>query len=101
LGAGPIFNHSTEVNNMELERIKGFVQENLIKHKNAGDLRETDDWLANGLVDSIGIIQIVSFVERELNTPIPEEDVTVDNFKSLKDVAKYLEQRKLSRVRPA
>jgi methoxymalonate biosynthesis acyl carrier protein len=86
---------------MELERIKGFVQENLIKNKNGTELRETDDWLANGLVDSIGVIQIVSFVERELNTPIPEEDVTVDNFKSLKDIAKYLEQRKVSRVRPA
>jgi len=86
---------------MELERIKGFVQENLIKNKNGTELRETDDWLANGLVDSIGVIQIVSFVERELNAPIPEEDVTVDNFKSLKDIAKYLEQRKVSRVRPA
>jgi acyl carrier protein len=86
---------------MELERIKGFVQKNVIKNKNGVELRETDDWLANGLVDSIGIIQIVSFVEQELNAAIPEDDVTVDNFKSLKDIAKYLEQRKLTRGRLA
>jgi acyl carrier protein len=85
---------------MKIENVREFVQENLIKNKGVA-LQENDDWLANGLVDSIGIIQIVSFVEREFKTAVPEEDVTVDNFKSLKDVAKYLERRKLSRGQSA
>jgi acyl carrier protein len=81
------------------EGVEQFVSESLIKDKEKKNinLQEVDDWLANGLIDSVGIIQLVSFVERKFNTTVPEEDVTVENFKSLKDVAQYLEKRKTAR----
>lgn len=82
---------------MDIDRIRHYVQHKVITRENTPELKESDDWLANGLVDSIGVVQIVSFVERELNTPVPEEDVTVENFRSLKDVAHYLERRKNTR----
>jgi acyl carrier protein len=81
---------------MSIDRIKAYVQENVVTKGNETPLGEGEgeDWLANGLVDSLGIIKIVSFVEREFKTNVPEEDVTVDNFKSLRDIARYLERRK-------
>jgi acyl carrier protein len=82
---------------MGIDRVKQFVHEHVVADPTC-EVRETDDWLANGLVNSVGIMRIVSFVEREFKTTVPEEDVTVDNFKSLKDIAKYLEQRKLVRA---
>lgn len=82
---------------MEIDRIREYVRENVVKNGRDTPLAEGDDWLANGLVDSLGIIKIVSFVEREFQTNVPEEDVTVDNFKSLKDIAHYLDRRKQAR----
>lgn len=89
-----------ELKDTDVEHLRQFVQENLIKDPKS-TLQDTDDWLANGLVDSVGIIQIVSFVERDFKTRVPEEDVTVDNFKSLKDVANYLERRRQRRGQQA
>jgi len=86
---------------MQSESVKTFVEQHVLKNKNTAELKESDDWLANGLVDSLGIMKIVTFVEEELKTSIPEADVTVDNFKSLKDVAQYLEKRKLERSKSA
>lgn len=80
------------------ESIRQFVAGTLIR-KPGTELKDGDDWLANGLVDSVGIMRLVSFVEREFETSIPEDEITVDNFRSLKDVAHYLERRKVTRGR--
>jgi acyl carrier protein len=80
------------------DSIRQFVAGTLIR-KPGAEIKDGDDWLANGLVDSVGIMRLVSFVEREFDTSIPEDEITVDNFRSLKDVAHYLERRKTTRGR--
>jgi acyl carrier protein len=81
---------------VEIEKLKKFVEEKFAADRKV-EVNEGDNWFSTGLVNSMGVMQIVSFVERELKAEIPEEDVTVDNFKSLKDVANYLERRKARR----
>lgn len=81
------------------ESIRQFVTDTLIRKP--VELKDGDDWLANGLVDSVGIMRLVSFVERKFETDIPEDDITVDNFRSLKDVAHYLARRKATRGQKA
>ena len=77
-----------------VEKLKQFVETNLVEAAHAGRISESENWLSNGMIDSIGVMQLVSFVEKELDSKVPDRDVTMSNFKSLKDVANYLEKRK-------
>lgn len=40
------------------------------------------DLLLTGLVDSLGVVQVVAWMEDELGTPIDPIDVTLDNFQT-------------------
>ena len=52
-----------------------------------------DDLLASGLVDSIGMLQIIQFVEKRFSISIPFEDVTIENFGTVGNMSSYLDNR--------
>jgi acyl carrier protein len=85
-------------NDTTTEALRTFVAERLKSQGKTAEFTDHDDLLANGLIDSLGVVQLVSFVERKFDTVVPDEDVTTDNFQCLKDVAAYLERRKQARA---
>lgn len=50
-----------------------------------------EELLLSGLLDSLGVMALVSFIEETRGTRIPPEDVTLENFTSIKTILAYLE----------
>ena len=69
--------------------LKDYVREELMNGAN-GDLDETENLLAAGIIDSLGILRLVSFVEEKFGIEVPDEDVTIDNFQSIKSMTDYV-----------
>ncbi len=78
------------------EAIKTYIKDEL----QAGDdeIPEDANLLTGGMVDSIGVLKLVSFIEHEFKVEVADEEVTVDNFRSLQDIGNYLERKKLGRA---
>jgi acyl carrier protein len=68
-----------------------YVQKELANGRE-GDIQPDDDLLANGVIDSLGILQLVQFVEQKFSFQIPDEDVVIDNFRSITALTEYLEK---------
>ncbi|HZD11474.1 MAG TPA: acyl carrier protein [Candidatus Binatia bacterium] len=51
----------------------------------------SEDLLSNGILDSLAILQLVSFLEKQFNRSIPVEDIVYENFCSVDAIANYLE----------
>ena len=51
------------------------------------------DLLKTGLIDSLGIMRLVAFLENEFKTTIPAQDLTLENFSSVNTIVSYLESR--------
>jgi acyl carrier protein len=58
-------------------------------------LQPGDDLLTSGLLDSLGVMQLVWFIEREFEIQVPPEDVTIDNFQSVDCIVEYLDARRV------
>jgi acyl carrier protein len=76
------------------EIVKSYIDQELKDGTSEVEVKEEENLLANGIIDSLGVLKLVSFIEHKFNMQIPDEDVTVENFRSLKDIANYLETRK-------
>ena len=72
--------------------LKNFVNEELL----SGDLTvdTEDNLLKNGMVDSIGMVRLVGFIEENYGISVPPEDFTIENFQSIKIITDYLQNRK-------
>lgn len=62
------------------------------------EISDDANLLTGGMVDSLGVLKLVSFIEHEFEVEVADEDVTVDNFRSLKDIGAYLERKKQGRT---
>jgi acyl carrier protein len=56
------------------------------------NIQTSDDLLNAGILDSLGVLQLVAFVEEHFGIQIPDEDVVMENFQSVDALSAYLHQ---------
>jgi acyl carrier protein len=68
-----------------------YIKSEVIRNRNA-HLDENEDLLGAGILDSLGILQLVSFIDETFGIQVPDEDVIYENFHSLKAIVDYLQR---------
>lgn len=72
-----------------INKIIAFIKDE-ISMEVLDDIDVQEDLLGSGILDSMGMMKLIDFIEKELNTVIPEGDMTVENFMSLERIEAYL-----------
>ena len=54
-----------------------------------GALNDDTKLFSGGLIDSLSVIELVSFVESEIGCAIPPAAITLENFDSIDRIARY------------
>ena len=55
-----------------------------------GDIEGATDLLLTGMVDSLGVVLIVEWIERHLGRPIDPTDVVLENFQTVDAMMEFL-----------
>lgn len=71
----------------------GFIQSDLLGGRGPEALGSDDDLLGSGLVDSLGVMRLIGFIEQELGIRVPPGDVTIEHFMTVDHICTYLELR--------
>ena len=78
--------------------VRRFVVANFLLGR--GDaFSDHDSFLEQGIIDSTGILELVSFLEETYAIEITEEELNPDNLDSISKIAEYL-CRKLQSAKP-
>ncbi len=77
------------------QRVRAFLLTNFYVPEDE-PLRDEDSLLERGIVDSTGVLEVVSFLEGELGVEVADEDVVPDNFGSIAALAAYVERKRSS-----
>ncbi len=70
-------------------KIKGFLSKFFRQH----DLRDDEDIFALGFVNSLLALQLVNFLQKEFSITIEDEDLDLDNFRTIKNMTALLERK--------
>lgn len=57
------------------------------------DLQDEQDIFALGIVNSLFAMQLVLFVEKEIGMSLANEDLDIDNFRSIHTIAQLIQQK--------
>lgn len=71
------------------ERIRDFVLRQFPLARKNG-LKPEEQWLQTGLVDSLGILDLVNFLESEFSLHVTDEELLPENFQSLNAVVEFV-----------
>lgn len=74
------------------QRIRRFIEEELVLD---GDGASVDDEtpLLRGLIDSLGLMQLVTYLEEEFGIEIDDTEVVPDHFRTVVDIGRLLEMK--------
>jgi len=76
------------------DRVRDFVIKQFPLARKNG-LKSGERWLESGLIDSLGILDLVHFFEEELKVQVTDEELLPDNFQSLQAVADFVRNKQL------
>jgi acyl carrier protein len=70
--------------------IRGFIEENFLFRGDNQSLGEAESLLDAGLVDSTGVLELVSFLEGHFGLHIPDAEMTPENLDSICGLVAYV-----------
>lgn len=63
----------------------------------ASEVTEDTPLLEQGLLDSLSLMKLIAFLERQYRLMVPEEEITPDNFKSLATIRRLIDSLRSAR----
>jgi len=69
-----------------------YIKKEILNDPNTA-LTVQDDLLGGGLVDSMGFVRIISFLEEEYDITIPPTDMIIEHFVNIEAMSNYIVSR--------
>ena len=70
-------------------KIRIFIVENFLFGDDNG-LGDDTSFLEDGIIDSTGVLELVSFLEEEFSITVEDDELIPENLDSLNNIAAYL-----------
>jgi acyl carrier protein len=76
------------------EAVAAYVRENFLYARPDYVLRDDARLLDDGIVDSMGAVELVAFLQDRFSIAIPDDEITEDNFGSIADIATFIGRKR-------
>jgi acyl carrier protein len=73
-------------------KIREFIIENFL-FGNADGLKDDTSFLDEGIIDSTGVLELVTFLEENFDIQVDDEELIPENLDSINNVSAYLERK--------
>lgn len=73
------------------DQIQKFIIDNFGQSRNVSTLGDNDSLLEKGVIDSLTIFRLVSFLEETFDVRIADDDITPSNLESVSVIARLVE----------
>ena len=73
-------------------KIRAFIIENFLFGNDDG-LKDDTSFLEEGIIDSTGVLELVTFLEEDFDITIDDEELIPENLDSINNVTTYLERK--------
>lgn len=75
------------------DKIKNFIDANLIVFDEETDFSDNDNIFELGFVNSLFAMKLLSYLESEFNILIENEDMDINNFNSVSNIMKFMSKK--------
>ena len=75
------------------KQISKYVSENLLYVDDGFEYDYDTSFIGEGLIDSMGVMELLSYVQSEFDITVDQQEVTPDNFDSINKLASFVERK--------
>jgi acyl carrier protein len=78
-------------------QLREFIVERFLFGRAPAQLLDGDSLLERGLIDSTGVLEIVTFLEQRFGIVVDDDELVPENLDSIERIAGYLERKRAAR----
>jgi acyl carrier protein len=78
--------------------IRDFIVDNFLFGEGGESLTDSQSLVEAGLIDSLGVAELVAFIESRYGVVAEDEELVPDNFDSIDRVAAFIEHKRSTRA---
>ena len=83
---------STDTQSIE-QPIREFIAVNLLYSTEGFTHADDVSFLREGIIDSLGVVELVAFVQKQFGVTVAQHEVTPDNFDSVARLAAFVRRK--------
>ena len=73
--------------------IKEYIASEIIHKKGLSSLKNDESLLKKGIIDSVGLLHLLTFIEERFDIQIPDEEVIPENFETLNKITTFIKKK--------
>jgi len=74
-------------------QIRNFITQNLLYSTEGFSYTDEASLLRKGIIDSLGVVELVEFVQKQFGIQVNQQEVVPDNFDSVARLSAYVRQK--------
>ena len=71
-----------------------FIKNQLVREKTMKNIGRGDDLIESGIIDSLGILKLLEFLESKFSINISDEELIPENFESIESIESFISRKK-------
>lgn len=75
------------------QRIRNYIEDNFLYMSPDAELRDEEDLLASGTIDSLGFLELVEEVQESFGIEVGDVEITTENFGSINAMSAFIERK--------
>ncbi|MDF1742797.1 acyl carrier protein [uncultured Gimesia sp.] len=73
--------------------VRNFVAENFLFGDDPESLLNNDSFLETGIIDSTGVLELVSFIEEKYSVEVDDDELIPENLDSIDQLINFIESK--------
>jgi len=73
-----------------IAQVKAFVLDEFLPDDAGNQIDDDDDLLAGGVIDSLGVLKVLAWIEDEFHVPVDDLDFALENFRTVSAIASFV-----------
>lgn len=75
------------------QTIHDYVRSEIIQNVAVEDIAEDDSLIEAGIIDSLGIQKLLSFIETNFSIRFSDDDIVPENFESVRSITELIQKK--------
>ena len=99
---GPNKNKKLVCNNLKegytmsetVEKLRKYIFDNFLFTEDENALENDDSFMEKGIIDSTGILEVITFIEEDFGITVNDEELIPENLDSINNLSAYIKRKK-------
>ncbi len=73
--------------------VEQFIVNEIAAGRGIDSIEHGSDMLAGGVIDSLGITELIAFLESKYAIKVEDDDIDAENFRSIQSIVAFVERK--------